>query len=146
MTTIGEIIEAKKSKGVFTISPSNTVAEALRLLARHNVGALVVVNDGQLVGIISERDIVRKAADVSPLDQKRVDEVMTRDLIVGVPQDRISYVMSIMTKSRIRHLPVMLGRRMVGLVSIGDVVKAQISESHHEIRMLRDYIDGRYPS
>jgi CBS domain-containing protein len=105
------------------------------------------MDEGMPIGFISERDLVRKALNnsLSELEKKSVGEIMTRDMIIGMPDDDIAYVSSIMIKNKIRHLPILQKKEIVGLVSIGDVVDAQISDDEFENRMLHDYIEGKYP-
>jgi len=117
---------AKKSGAPITIRPEQTVRDALALLATHNIGALIVVNAaGTPVGIVSERDIVREAARNEQVFGRAVSEIMTRDVITGVPEDDLASVANLMTEKRIRHLPVVTGGKLIGIISIGDVVKAQ---------------------
>ncbi len=126
-----------------TISPEHTVHEATRKLVDYNIGALPVCDDdGDLVGIITERDILRLAAreDCQETASMKVRQAMTHSLIIAVPSDRIDSVMHVMTERRIRHLPVLEGRRLIDIISIGDVVKAKMNESDTEIRFLRDYL------
>ena len=134
------------SKGgdVATASPSDTLHDAIQDLVKHNIGSLVVAaTNGTVVGIITERDILRESAKRSDrLKTTLVGDVMTRDVIIGVPDDDIEYVMGIMTKNRIRHLPVLDETGLVGIVSIGDVVHAHLSNTQFENRMLKDYIHG----
>ena len=128
-----------------TISPDHTVHEAIQLLCRHNIGALPVVDaEGTLIGIVSERDVLRLCSqeDRGGALLRKIREVMTRNLVIGVPDDSLDYVMRVMTERRIRHLPVLEGRNLVAIVSIGDVVKAQYEEKETEIRYLRDYLQG----
>jgi len=134
----------KKGRQVITVCPDATLQRAAELLARHNIGVLLVVDAGDRpVGIISERDIVRCfAADGDGWAATTVLSSMTADLIVGVPTDEVGYVMQVMTQQRIRHLPIVDEGELCGLVSIGDVVKAQLNESEAEIRHLRSYITG----
>ena len=147
MAKVRDLLNSKAIKEVFTISADSTVTDAARALSKHNVGALVVVQGGKPHGIISERDIVRLAQDGGvQLDRKKVSEVMTENVMVAVPDDEVSYISAIMTRNRVRHLPIMTDGAMVGLVSIGDVVNAMISDTRFENRMLRDYLEGRYPS
>jgi CBS domain-containing protein len=135
---------AKKSGDVITVGPDHTLHEASQLLARHNIGAVIVVDgDGKPVGILSERDIVRKLAeDGSNCLTLSIGEVMTKDLIIAVLEDELGYLSNIMTDKRIRHLPVMHGDDLVGIVSIGDVVKAQRDQFKGEARMYEQYIHG----
>lgn len=117
---------AKKSGAPITIRPEQTVRDALALLAKHNIGALIVVNAaGTPVGIVSERDIVREAARNEQVFGRAVSEIMTRDVITGLPEDDLASVANLMTEKRIRHLPVVTGGKLIGIISIGDVVKAQ---------------------
>lgn len=128
-----------------TISPDHTVHQAIQLLCARNIGALPVVGpDDTLVGIVSERDVLRLCArdDCATILTTRVRDVMTQNLVVGVPDDTLDYVMRVMTERRVRHLPVLEGRRLVAIVSIGDVVKAQYEEKETEARYLRDYMQG----
>ncbi|MFQ5478374.1 MAG: CBS domain-containing protein [Candidatus Binatia bacterium] len=131
--------------GVKTIGPERSVKEAIAMLVRFNIGSLpVCAENGRLVGIITERDVLRLWAqnDCSSIETRRVSEVMTSDLVIGVLDDDVSYVMRVMTDHRIRHLPIMDGDRLVQIISIGDVVKAQLDASSAEIRYLRDYVCG----
>ncbi len=149
MPTVWEFLERKEKK-IYSIHPSAPLSEAIRALAQHKIGALIVIENkddrSQLVGIISERDIVRRAEQgFGQLESLRVSDLMTKDIIVGVLKDDISYAMSMMTQNKIRHLPIMEGEKVVGVVTIGDIVKALLSEESYENRMLRDYIDSKYP-
>ncbi len=122
-------ILATKGKGVITIRPQQSLREAIALLTRHNIGALVVTEGTETpVGIITERDIIRYAVEQEALFDILVSEVMTRDLITALPQDDIESVANTMTERRFRHLPIMEGGVLVGIVSIGDIVKAQRDE------------------
>ncbi len=117
---------ASKGPTVVTIGPEQSVREALALLAAHNIGALVVTDDGRRpLGMLSERDIVRHLAQDAGVLDGAVRDIMTREVVVGSPQDDLGSVAQTMTERRIRHLPVMDRGRLVGIVSIGDVVKAQ---------------------
>lgn len=134
-------ILATKGVRVFTARPEQTVQEVLAGLAEHNVGALVVVDSaGRPVGIISERDIVRGAARDERVFSRRVSEVMTTEVIVGHPHDDLKTVSHTMTEKRIRHLPVVDQGKLVGLVSIGDIVKAQRDQYAGEVDTLQTQI------
>lgn len=139
---IANILATKGAK-VFTVRPEQSIRQALALLAQHNVGALVVVDEtGAPVGIISERDIAREAARDERLFEKTVREIMTRDVIVGTPQDDLASVGHTMIERRIRHLPVVDRGRLVGIISIGDVVKAQRDLYKGEVDTLQIQILG----
>jgi CBS domain-containing protein len=122
--TIATVL-ATKGHRVVTIHPEHTVRQALAQLAAHNIGALVVEEAGRPVGIVSERDIVRTLAHTEAIFDWPVHRIMTREVIVGTPGDDLDAVAHTMTERRIRHLPVVEGGRLVGIVSIGDVLKAQ---------------------
>ena len=128
---------ATKGSRVITIRPAQTVRESLALLASHNIGALVVV-DEQLrpVGILSERDIVRAAARSEEFFSRPVSGIMTKEVIIGGPHDDLVSVGNTMTERRIRHLPIVDGGQLVGIVSIGDVVKAQRDQYQGEVDTL----------
>jgi len=117
---------ARKGPKVVTVRPEQTVREALVLLAEHNIGAVVVVDEGaRPVGIVSERDVVRALVQSEQVVTRAVSTLMTRNLVIGVPQDDLMAVGNTMTERRIRHLPVVERGILIGIVSIGDVVKAQ---------------------
>ena len=143
---VQDILARKSSHAVRSIGPDRTVEEAVAQLVEHNIGSLIVMEGGRPVGIVTERDILRCCAGgMDKSAATRVSEVMTRDLIVGEAADTIDYVMGIMTRNRIRHLPIVgPGDRILGMVSIGDVVESQLHETIYENRHLREYISGSY--
>jgi CBS domain-containing protein len=128
---------ASKGVRVVTIGPQETIHRALILLAQHNIGALVVVEGAGLVGIVSERDIVRALARSETILVQPVAVIMTREVIVGTPQDDLVAVSNTMTERRIRHLPIVEGAVLVGIVSIGDIVKAQRDQYQGEVDTLQ---------
>jgi CBS domain-containing protein len=135
----------RKGAAVISVLPEITMLEAMQVLVQHNIGAVVVVSKGEILGILTERDVLRLGAEApAELEVRRVADVMTTDLVVGVPGDAIEYVAAIMTENRIRHLPVVEGEELVGILSIGDVVNAIRTETEVENRYLRSYIDGAY--
>ncbi len=137
---IASLLAAKSGQPI-TIRPERSVREAVALLARHNIGVLIVVNEANVpVGIISERDIVREAARNEQVFGRTVGEIMTRDVITGVPEDDLASVANVMTEKRIRHVPVVDKGRLVGIVSIGDVVKAQRDKYRGEVETLETQI------
>ena len=134
-------ILAAKPATVLSIGPNELIKEALSMLARYDIGALVVTDEGDdLVGILSERDIVRRANSVGDILSLKVGDVMTRNVIVGVPQDDLMSVAHTMTEHRFRHLPIVEGRRVLGMVSIGDVLKAQRDAYRGQIDTLETQI------
>ncbi len=141
-----EGILATKGGRVVTIGPEEPLREALALLAQYNIGALAVVDEGgRLIGIISERDIAREAAHNDHLLGTPVRAVMTRDVIVGSPQDDVQSVVHSMTEKRFRHLPILDEGRLVGIISIGDVVKATLDQYQGEIDTLQTQISAGQP-
>jgi len=131
-------ILARKGPKVFAVHPQQSIRMAIALLAEHNIGALVVVDEaGKPIGIISERDIVREAAGNEQVFSKAVGEIMTRDVIVGSPHDDLITVGNMMTEKRIRHLPVVDKGRLIGIVTLGDVVKAQRDQYRGEVDTLQ---------
>jgi len=126
--TISTIL-ARKGVKVVTIRPEQTLREALALLAQHSIGAVLVTSaSGALVGILSERDIVREAVKNERFFDLAVSSIMTRDVISGTPGDDVNAVAATMTSKRFRHLPVLDAGRVIGVISLGDIVKAQRDE------------------
>ncbi len=139
---IVDAILRAKGAGVETARPDWTVLHAVQKLTKHGVGALVVSADGErIAGIISERDVMRQIASggTATLD-KLVEEVMVRNVITCARSDTVNHLMTVMTERRVRHLPVVDDGLLVGIVSIGDVVKRRIEETEHEAEALRQYI------
>ncbi|HEX8569314.1 MAG TPA: CBS domain-containing protein [Caulobacteraceae bacterium] len=138
---VSQIIKHKGSD-VFTVSPDQTLSEAARQLNEKRVGALVVRDAGSVIGIVSERDIVRELATGGPAALERpVAEHMTRDVIFAAPHETVDALLARMTDRRVRHLPVVSGQgELCGLVSIGDLVKHKISEIEAEAQTLKNYI------
>ena len=144
MMPVSTILKAKPSAGVITVTPGSTVAEAAQLLSTKRIGAVIVSQDGaQMAGILSERDIVRELGrrGAACLNDP-VEALMTRDVVTCAPGDRTNTVLQMMTDGRFRHMPVMQDGRMVGLISIGDVVKARLSELSTEVDALEGMIKG----
>jgi CBS domain-containing protein len=142
MLTVRDLLKVK-GEGVWAISPETSMLDALRFMTEKNVGALVVLEDGLLVGIISERDFVHQIAEKrqAQLDAS-IGEYMTTKVITVTPDQTIEDCMQLMTLKHIRHLPVMSKDQLIGLISIGDVVKGIISEQSSMINNLQDYILG----
>jgi CBS domain-containing protein len=141
---VREILAAKSIDQVFTIRPDATAAELLTTLADLNVGALVVSTDGShLEGIVSERDIVRKLRDFDQPASVTVGEIMTTDVRVCEPDDTLDELMGVMTDHRVRHVPVLDGEVLVGLLSIGDAVKSRMDQLEFERDQLTHYLHGQ---
>lgn len=131
-------ILATKGPEVITIKPDETLREAIALLSRFNIGGLVVVDDARrVIGIITERDIIRQAAESEDLFARPIHEVMTTDVIVATPDDEVESVARTMTERHFRHLPIMDQGELIGMVSIGDVVKAQRDQFRGEVDTLQ---------
>jgi len=143
MMTVASILRSKPDQRVHTIAPQASVLEALAVMAEHEIGGLVVVHDDQVVGIFTERDYARKLAlmDRSSKDT-RVQNVMSAPVKYVRPHQSVEECMRLMTTSRLRHLPVIEDDKLIGLVSIGDLVKSIISEQRFIIEQLEHYIAG----
>lgn len=138
---ISEVLGAKASQAVITISPDATVRDLLRLMAEHNVGALIVSNDGTAVdGIVSERDVVRRLVDDEGVLGTAVSTIMTTQVASCAPGDDVTGLMRTMTERRIRHVPVLDNGTLTGVVSIGDVVKHRIDQLETERNQLESYV------
>jgi CBS domain-containing protein len=143
MTTVAGILKSKPDKNVYTIAPTATVYEALQRMADKGIGALLVTEGDQVVGIITERDYARKVALMSRTSKETlVRDVMTSPVMYVRPDQTSEECMALMTENRLRHLPVMDGGKLIGLVSIGDLVKDIISEQQFIIEQLEHYIVG----
>ncbi|MGY3296010.1 CBS domain-containing protein [Pseudomonas sp. TE6288] len=144
MKNVEQILKAKSQhQTVYTIGPDDSVLDALKLLAEKNVGALPVVNDDQVVGIVSERDYARKLVlkgRSSPFT--KVHEIMSAPVITVEPKQNLEYCMNLMTNRHLRHLPVVENGKLIGLLSIGDLVKEIIAEQANQIVQLEQYIRG----
>lgn len=142
MTTVRQLLDQKGSQ-VWSIPPDATVYDALRLLAERDIGALLVIQKEDLVGIISERDYARKVILQGKSSMKTsVREIMTERVIFVEPDHSLEEVMALMTDKHLRHLPVLEDDQVVGLVSIGDLVKAKIADQSFIIEQLERYIAG----
>ena len=146
MHTVRHLLQDKGNQ-VWSIAPQATVYEALELMAKKNVGALLVIENGNVVGMFTERDYARKVILQGRSSKTTsVGELMTADVLYVSPDDTTENCMAIMTDKHLRHLPVMENGQLAGIVSIGDVVKAIISDREFTIRELERYITGGHSS
>ena len=140
---VHDVLTSKGSTTVHTIAPDATIRELLEVLAERNIGALVVSSDGStMLGIVSERDIVRKLRDVEHARDMAVSEIMTTDVRTCSPDDSFGSLMAIMTEHRVRHVPVLDDDRIVGVLSIGDAVKHRMEQLEFERDQLSNYVAG----
>jgi CBS domain-containing protein len=139
---IHEVVGAKAAhQEVVSISPDATVRDLINLLAQHNIGAAVVTNaDDQLVGIVSERDVVRKLAEIQQILSATVSDIMTTEVHTCSSSDALDDIRGLMTQERVRHVPVIDDSRIVGVISIGDVVKSHINQVEYERDQLDSYV------
>jgi CBS domain-containing protein len=143
MTSVVHILRSKSAQTVYTIPPTATVFDAVKLMADKSIGALVVTEGEQVVGIISERDYARKIILMSRSSKETpVRDIMTTAVMYVSPAQTSQECMALMTENRLRHLPVMDNGKLIGLVSIGDLVKDIISEQKFIIEQLEHYITG----
>lgn len=143
MTTAAGILNSKRDPAVYTIAPTATVFDALKLMAEKEIGALLVMDGDKVVGIFTERDYARKVALMARSSRETlVREVMTSPVMYVRPDQTSEECMALMTENRLRHLPVMDHGRLIGLISIGDLVKDIISEQQFIIEQLEHYIIG----
>ncbi|MBN1993848.1 MAG: CBS domain-containing protein [Anaerolineae bacterium] len=144
MVTVKQLLKSKDSTEVWSAAPETSVFDALRLMSEKNVGALPVVEGTKLVGVISERDYARKVVLMGKSSLNTpVSEIMTPRVYCVHPAQKMAECMQLMTEKRVRHLPVLDDEQLVGIISIGDVLKEIISEQETYIKDLENYIDGR---
>lgn len=142
MTLVSQILK-KKGSDVWSVRPEETVFDAVKMMAEKGVGALLVMEDDKLVGIISERDYARKIIlEGKASRDTKVADIMTRRVLCASPDRTVEECMALMSDKRARHLPVVEGKKVVGVLSIGDLVKATIDEQKVLIDQLKQYISG----
>ncbi len=143
-----ELLERKERRDIVTVEPQMDIRGAMKILVKNKIGALLVCGgDNKLAGIITERDILwRLYQDGEDTMSKKVEDLMTKKVIVGILDDSVETAETFMTTNRFRHLPVMEGDKVVGLISIGDIVKSRLGDLKVENRYLTDYIVGKYPA
>ena len=145
---VSEILN-QKGRDIFSVQPDHTVIDAIAKMAEFNIGALLVMQDSKLMGIISERDYRNKVILKGRTSKDtKVDEIMSSNVVCVKPTDSVNLCMQLITNKKIRHLPVMENEHVVGVISIGDVVKTVIAHQKSEIDSLRSYLvsGGGYPS
>mgnify|MGYP003430156565 FL=1 len=143
MKTVAELLQSKGNASVYTISPEQTVLEAVALMADKGIGALLVTEGSDVVGIITERDYARKVILLERSSQATpVSDIMTAAVMYVHPSQTSSECMKLMTEKRLRHLPVLENGKLLGLLSIGDLVKGVISDQQETIDQLEQYIRG----
>jgi len=143
---LGELLNTKdmKHRVAVTVSPGDTISETIKKLVEHDRGSFPVCNDkGGLVGIITERDIVRKCfSGTTDCSKYKVQDVMSRKVAVGQADDELDYAINVMRTERIRHLPVVDGMKVIGMISMRDLIGFKLEETNTQIRFLSDYISG----
>ena len=145
MKTVAQVLKAKPVQAVFTIAPATTVFEAIKLMSEKNIGALLVTDGDKIVGIFTERDYARKIALKGHSSKSTpVGEIMSSQVIYVQPDQTNEECMALMTDIRVRHLPVLDQGKLIGILSIGDLVKDMISEQKFIIDQLQHYISGSH--
>jgi CBS domain-containing protein len=144
MKTLKKLLDERPPRAALSVAPDDTVFSALELMAKHDIGAVLVMRDGQLAGIFSERDYARKIILLGKSSKETmVREIMTEKVLYALPTQTTDEAMALMTEKHIRHLPVLdSDKRVIGMVSIGDLVKETISQQAFLIKQLEQYIAG----
>ncbi|MDX9857334.1 MAG: CBS domain-containing protein [candidate division Zixibacteria bacterium] len=136
----------QKDRRLITTTAETPVETAMGLLLENRISCLPVLRDDRLIGIVSDKDIFRIVYETKERYRDHtVADLMTTDLIVGVPDDTVGYIAGLMTQNRIRHIPILEGESLIGLLSVGDIVKTQMEDIRIENRYLKDFIQGTYP-
>lgn len=143
MTTVRQILDSKKSSQIISVGPDSTVFDALQLMAGKDVSAVLVLENERLVGIFTERDYARKLIlQGRSSKETRIGDLMTQNLLTISPSQTVEDIMAIMTENRFRHLPVVERGKLIGIVTIGDAVKAVMDQQQQTIQQLAGYISG----
>ncbi len=148
MNILGTIEPLLEHKGgtIWSVTPDTTVFDAIKLMSDKNIGALLVMTEGKLIGVFSERDYTRKVILKGKSSKETlVREIISTPVIAAEPGETIEECMRLMTEHRVRHLPVLDGDRVIGVLSIGDLVNWIISAQHVALAQMEDYISGKYP-
>ena len=143
---LSDLFNMKDSKyrTVVTVGPNETISVAIQKLVEHDRGSLPVCNEkGELVGVVSERDIVRKCfARSDAFAKMKIQDIMSKQVVIGNPEDDVGYAISVMKQKRIRHLPIMDNRKVMGMISMRDLLGEQLEECQTQVHFLGDYISG----
>ena len=143
--TVKELLQEKQTE-IHTIDKHTSIVQAMECLISKKISCLPILENDSLIGIISDKDIFKTIFENrSHFDELAVHNFMTEDVIVGVLDDDIEYIANMMTNNRIRHVPIVDGKKLIGLISIGDIVKAKEQDIKIENRYLKQFIDGTYP-
>jgi CBS domain-containing protein len=134
-----------KGRSVITIGPDETIHTAIQKLVENNIGALPVCDaKGTMVGIVSERDLLRECGQCSDAKKTKIKDVMTAEVVIGVLEDNLDFVMNTMMQKGIRHIPIMDGAKLVNIISARDIIEERLEECQVDVRNLNDYISGGY--
>ena len=143
---LGDLLNTKdlKHRTAVTVKPQESIAAVIQKLTEHDMGSVPVCNEAnELVGIITERDIVRKC-NLKDSKKIKVQDVMSRKVVIGKPEDELDYAIAAMKQARIRHIPIVDGKKVTGMISMRDLLGIKLEESRTEVRYLSDYITGGY--
>lgn len=144
MSLVKHVLEKKSFRGTWAVGPRDSLRKALQLMAQHNIGAVLVMDGDKLLGVFSERDLARRMAESGPVDlQAPVEQFMTTKIFFAEPEHTVDECMKLMISKHIRHLPVMSGGRVVGVISLNDLARESIASREAAIRSLENFIIGQ---